>query len=113
MTRISRVKARKILSEVPWEKAFHFYMDVDEYTGRSASSLSEFCDALENLDAKSIEFHINRGDFENWVRFLTDHKLAGEIAKLREKKLMGEVLRGELHGLIRKRINELKAVSQG
>ena len=62
---------------------------------------------------KSIEFHLNREDFEKWIKHLTDLKLAGEIGKLRKKGLAGETLRSELYGLVKKRVEELEAASQG
>jgi hypothetical protein len=85
-----------VLSDVPADKAFYFNTDVGVYTGKFATNLASFRDALRDVDVRSIEFHMGRGDFEKWIEFLGDHALAREIAKLRG--LRGEELR---EGLIK------------
>jgi hypothetical protein len=107
--RISQAKARQILSEVPEEKAFHFYEAIGIHTGRLARSLVDFCNTLPNLSVKSIEFHTQRGDFEKWIRYLQDNALASQIGKLRGRKSTGEALRTELYNLVKKRVDELQA----
>jgi hypothetical protein len=106
---IAKDKAKQILSEVPQERAFHFYESMGAHTGRWARSLVEFCNSLPDLSAKSIEFHTQRGDFEKWIRYLQDNALASQIAKLRARKLTGEALRTELYNLVKKRVGELQA----
>jgi hypothetical protein len=109
MQRITQAKAKKILSDVPEERAFHFYEAIGVHTGRWARSLGEFCSSLPNLSVKSIEFHTERGDFEKWIGFLQDNTLASQIAKLRSRKVSGEALRTELYSLVRKRVQDLQA----
>ena len=113
MSRISGDKAKEILSEVPQEKAFHFYEDVGVYTGRWASSLRQFCDIVGSVNGRSLEFHLERRDFEKWVRSLKDEGLALQIAKLRGRKLTGEALRSALYALVKKRVDGLQAKMQG
>ncbi|MFH1328503.1 MAG: DUF5752 family protein [Candidatus Bathyarchaeota archaeon] len=99
---------KKLLSDMPSDKAFHFHVDVELYTGKYASNLKSFCDALNDVDTRSVEFHLSRKDFENWIKFLGDKILVMQIAKLRKKRLTGEKLRRELHGIVERRINSLK-----
>ena len=103
----SGVEAKRMLSEVPKERAFYFYEDIGVYTGRQASSLMQFCSILKDVNVKSIEFHLKRGDFENWIRSLKDTQLASRIANLKGRKLTGETLRTELYTLVKKRVDEL------
>jgi hypothetical protein len=56
-----------VLKPVPREKAFYFYSDIGNYTGKSAASLKEFAEKIEDVDVKSLGFHLRRGDFENWI----------------------------------------------
>jgi hypothetical protein len=109
MRRITQAKAKKILSDVPEEKAFHFYEAIDVHTGKRARSLVEFCKSLPELSTKSIEFHTERADFEKWIGFLQDNTLASQIAKLRSRQVSGEALRTELYNLVRKRVQDLQA----
>jgi hypothetical protein len=102
-------KARKILSDVPVENVFHFYTDIDVHTGKHTSNLALFCDALKDVDTKSIEFHLKNGDFERWIKFLGDNMLALQIAKLRKRNLTGENLRDKIHGIVKRRIDKLRS----
>ncbi|MEM1830412.1 MAG: glycoside hydrolase family 57 protein [Desulfurococcaceae archaeon] len=81
-----RRNPNKILSklELPWNKAFYFYLPTGEFTGISARSIPEFLLSLEKAPLESILFHLNRGDFENWIRnvFFLD-QVADEIMKIR------------------------------
>ena len=59
--------------------------------------------------AESVEFHLTRGDFENWIRFLGDADLASQIEGLRVGNLPREQLMqtfvstiDERHELLRK-----------
>jgi len=91
--RISK-KSSKPLSSVPPQKAFYFYRDIGAPIGKSASSLEEFSHQLETVDASSIEFHVKRGDFENWVRdIFHNNKLAGRLRTIKTLGLRGEQLR--------------------
>jgi len=46
---------------------FHFYVDIDDYAGVSAASYEDFLTSIKQVKAKSLSFHIKRGDFEKWV----------------------------------------------
>lgn len=78
-------------------KEFHFYIGIGQYTGISAKSLEEFLDRLKSVDAKSLEFHMARGDFEAWIRdVFNDQEMAREFVKLKNAGIKGEDLRTKL-----------------
>lgn len=81
-------------SSVPPQKAFYFYRDIGAPIGKSASSLEEFSHQIETVDASSIEFHVKRGDFENWIRdIFHNSKLAKRLSTIKTLGLRGEQLR--------------------
>jgi len=90
---------------------FKFYLSDNEYSGKSAHSLEEFLDIIKNIDIKSLEYHLYRGDFEKWsFSALSDDALTVRIRRLREKKLRGEILRDYLHNIFSTRLEELKSL---
>jgi len=69
---------------------------------------------IEEVNAKSLEFHFYRGDFEKWVaEVLEDTELAEEIKDLKDLKPVGDSLRGQLYLVISKRFEELKSEFHG
>jgi len=94
-----------LLKTVPRDKAFYFFISIGNYTGESASSLKEFMDRLNEVNAKSLDFHLNRGDFEKWVSdVLQDQELAREIRRLQKSNLTGETLRTQLSAAVSRRL---------
>ena len=110
--KINVATAKRILAQVPPENGFYFHTAVGLYTGRRSSDLAKFCDAVKDVDIRSIGFHLKRGDFEAWIRFLGDNILAMQIAKLRKKQLQGESLRSKLYDLVNRRCNKLRALTR-
>lgn len=100
--------ASKVLKPVPsGEKAFYFATNVGKYTGKSASSLSDFSVKLKTIDIESVDFHFARQDFEKWIKeTLGDAELAKQINGI--KGLKGEALRREMIQMIEMRLAELK-----
>ena len=87
---------------------FYFCVDVGQYTGVSAASYEDFLASIKRVDVKSLSFHVDRGDFENWVLdVLKDERLAREIGKLRNRKLRGQALRNRLYRIVSERCKEL------
>jgi predicted transcriptional regulator len=83
---------------------FRFYTSVGEPTGASAWSLKEFYEAIRTIDAGSLEFHLYREDFTNWVQDVVgDEVLATELENVRQSELRGESLRKRLAAAIEKR----------
>ena len=93
----------KILRTVPREKAFYFFTSIGNYTGVSASSLKEFMEKIGEVNVKSLEFHLYRGDFEKWINeVLEDKELATEIRNLRDLKYSGDMLKQHLYSIVAK-----------
>ena len=107
---IDKGKAQQILSYLPLEKSFHFYADIGKPLSVHAASLGDFCDKILKVDIGSIEFHINRGDFEAWFAGLGDAELARKTLLIRERRLSGEELRKKLHEIVRNRCEELAKI---
>jgi hypothetical protein len=100
--------ASRILRTVPREKAFYFFTSIGNYTGASASSLKEFMAMIKDVNIKSLEFHLYRGDFEKWMTdVLQDNVLAGEIKRLQTYNQKGAILRNQLSIIIAERIKKL------
>lgn len=89
---IPKELASKVLSAVPRENGFYFYSSIDTPTGVVACSFDEFCQSVKTSPAESLEFHLMRGDFENWIRFLGDVEMASQIEGIRMRNLPKEQL---------------------
>ena len=98
----------KTLRTVPREKAFYFFTSIGNYTGISAVSLKEFVERINEVNVKSLEFHLYRGDFEKWTtEVLEDLWLAGDIKKLQKFGLTGDALRNQLYLTASRRMKRL------
>jgi hypothetical protein len=72
----------KPLTTVPFENGFHFYTAIGNYTGITATNLSEFATKLQIIPLESITFHFQRKDFEKWIKYtIRDVALAERISK--------------------------------
>jgi len=79
---------------VPSTMNFHFYNAINQPTGASAATIREFYTQIIKAEVVSLEFHLFRGDFENWVReAVNDVFFADELAKIKKTNLKGEDLR--------------------
>lgn len=106
-SKLTKDFALNLLRRVPAENGFYFYNAIDTPINIAAYSLIEFLDKLKETEHASLEFHLSRGDFENWIRMLGDETLAKQIATQRQKELSGELLRKRLLALLRLRIGRL------
>lgn len=98
----------KILRTVPREKAFYFFTSIGNYTGVSACSLKEFIEKIKEVNVKSLEFHLYRGDFEKWINeVLEDAELAREVKILKKLNFSGEALKHQLLMMISRRLKHL------
>ena len=103
--------AQKILSPVPYEQGFHFFMTDGHYSGETATSLCIFLRDMERVDIQSIRFHFERGDFEKWIEVtLGDDELARKVSKI-VKNLSDEKLRKALVDVVQERISQLQLIS--
>jgi predicted transcriptional regulator len=79
------------------ELGFNFYVDIDKPLGFSALSLEEFYRTIKQVGSDSLEFHLYRGDFENWLREVCkDEDLAKSFETSKSEELKGEDLRKAL-----------------
>jgi hypothetical protein len=100
--------AQKILSPVPYDEGFHFFMPDGHYSGETARSLCSFLRDLGSVDVQSIKFHFDRGDFQKWLRnTIGDEELARIIDEL-DKESPEENLQNKLVDVVQRRISELQ-----
>jgi hypothetical protein len=93
----------KLLRAVSFEKGFHFYVSIGNYTGITATSLSEFTMKLQIIPAESIVFHFHRKDFQNWIKYtIGDAALAERISNIRQEQ-SAEDLRKEILKIVEAR----------
>ncbi len=102
--------ARNVHRSVPNEKAFYFFEANGQYTGVSAKSLEEFMERVRSeLSSESVEFHVERQDFEKWISgVFGDEKLAEEIRNIRLSGVKGETLRRALHVALLKKLRRTR-----
>ncbi len=103
--------ASSILRSVPPQNAFYFYRAIGAPTGAAARNLLDFLGILNTIDVTSIQFHLGRGDFENWIKMLGDNTLVEQLAGLRDKKLRGEEVRLQLVNAVKSRLDTLQKTS--
>jgi hypothetical protein len=103
------LSASRTLRELTENEAFYFFTSIGTYTNKYAISLGDFVRKIKEVDTKSIEFHLNRGDLEKWfTHTLEDKELAQEIKNLQKQNLTGESLRQKLHVIVSRRHEQLK-----
>lgn len=110
---INKEKAAEILGYLPADRSFHFYADIGKPLNIYAASLSDFCDKILKVDVPSLEFHVNRGDFEAWFTGLGDSELARKTLLVREEKIVGENLRKKLYEIVKNRCDALARIRNG
>jgi hypothetical protein len=108
---VTKEKAATIIAYAPHDKAFNFYVTVGKPLSIHAHSLRDFANKLDRADIVSVEFHMQRGDFENWFRGLGDEELAKKTGLLKKKNVGGEDLRNQLHEMAEQSYLELAKLS--
>jgi predicted transcriptional regulator len=107
---VGKEKAAEILGYLPAQRSFHFYVDIGKPLNVYAASPGDFCDKILKVDVSSIDFHVNRGDFEAWFAGLGDAELARKILLIREQKIAGEDLRKKLYQVVKSRCDGLAKI---
>ena len=105
--------ARKVFELLPQDRCFVFYTGIgpDNFTRLSACSLSDFVEKAKNVNIKSLEFHLSRGDIANWLRdVLGEDQLAAEMRLLGKSRLRGDPLRNRALYILNARIKKLTTV---
>jgi hypothetical protein len=104
----SNTEILEILRTVPYDKGFHFFTAPGNYTGETATSLNTFEKKLQIIPVGSVNFHLQRGDFQKWMEdTIGDSELAKRVS-LMKLTLPAEDLRKELLEILQTRITELK-----
>ncbi|MBT0159392.1 hypothetical protein G4O51_05355 [Candidatus Bathyarchaeota archaeon A05DMB-2] len=89
--------AIKAFTQVPEEAKFHFYTGIGQPTEFKAGNIQSFYEIAKQVPAESLEFHLYRDDFENWLRSeIQDAVLADEMSKVKNAGLKREDLRREI-----------------
>ena len=104
---------KDVLRSLPKNEQFHFFIDTNNYTGKSARNLNQFSKIIKTINEESINFHFDRYDFERWTGgTLHDPTLARRINKLKksltQEKMSEEKVRTLLHKITKQRLTELK-----
>jgi len=87
----------KAFSPVSTGMEFYFYIALGQPTSFSARSLIDFYEVVKQVDVSSLEFHLYRGDFENWARIpISDTELTKAFRDLRIARIVRENLRIEI-----------------
>jgi hypothetical protein len=96
----------KILRALNDKEAFYFYEDIGKPTGQSARSLPDFLEKIKSIKLESLQFHLQRKDFQNWFKeTLGDAKLASRIEEIHPLK--NDDIRKEICSTVKSRMNEL------
>ncbi len=104
--------AKWILRRLPTGKGFTFSQEFTRPTSFKTNDIFEFVDAIKNVPIRSIEYHMERGDFERWLsQVLGDDELAKSIALLNKQGLVGETLRKNLIHIVEARLEKLGAIT--
>jgi menaquinone-dependent protoporphyrinogen IX oxidase len=99
---------QNLLNTVPFEKAFQFFTELEENTGITANSTSEFAEKLQIVPIRSVTFHFQRQDFQNWFKSTVgDEELSKRIDQINLWVHNDENLRKELSKTVQNRITEL------
>jgi len=97
------VKAMRTVGE---HEAFYFFEAIGRPTGDVARNLSDFLGKVETVKSESLLFHLQRGDFGNWVaKTLGDTTLAEKLGKISPSN--DAKLRTNVCSAVRNRIKEL------
>ncbi len=99
----AKESAKQLLSQTSAENEFHFYEEMDKPLNLYANGLKDFSEKVQAVVVSSLEFHLSRGDFENWFKNLGDVELAKKMALLKATGIIGEPLRAKLREIVEDR----------
>lgn len=89
--------ALKAFTPLEENLSFHFYTRIGYPTVFSAQSLADFYRLSEQIEVESLEFHLHRADFQNWLKDVyCDEELAQNLQKFKDADIKGEELRKAL-----------------
>ncbi len=98
--------ALKAFTPLEENMSFQFYTRIGYPTIFSAQNLADFYRLTRQIEAESLEFHLYRGDFENWLKEAYQNpELAESLNKLKDAYIKGEALRKEILKAIDQKYN--------
>jgi methylmalonyl-CoA mutase N-terminal domain/subunit len=104
---MSNDTSQRILRRVPYQEGFRFSKGIGDYTGQVATSLDDFAELLKTIDLKSIDFHMERNDFEKWVLDVFGDEELGHMIN-RRANFVGENRRNELITTVKAHLEDLR-----
>ena len=97
-----------IFRTVKDHEAFYFYEAIGIPTGDVARNLSDLLDRAKAVKTESLAFHLDRKDFQNWIRkILGDPKLAETLEKIHVSH--DDQIRTSISNAVENRTKELSA----
>jgi hypothetical protein len=109
---LEKPKAQRMLRSVPYSQGFHFFTGIGEYTGETAIDLFAFYEELRVIDNESVRFHVQRRDFQNWIKnTLGDAELADKIATVDPQQPV-EQLKKKIVETVEARLTELHTIAK-
>ena len=98
---------QRITRKVTPQEGFRFSRGIGDYTGQVATSIEEFAEMLRTVDSKSIDFHMERRDFEKWVLGIFGDE---ELAQILSRRMIfqGEKRREELIMAVKNHLEDLR-----
>ena len=104
MTAESRAK---LLSGIPYERGFHFFTSIGNFTGITATNLNDFAAQLQVVPLESIDFHFQRRDFQKWIAETVGDKELAEKISLFGAARSAQDLSKQMLRIVQQRISEL------
>jgi hypothetical protein len=105
---IDKATANRVLRSVPKNEGLELYKSPGEFTGKTATSLSDLSEKLKAVDVRAVNHHFKRREYEKWIRAaIGDEELARRFGRI-NRELHGEKLRKEMILLLKTRLEELK-----
>jgi Family of unknown function (DUF5752) len=98
--RAKPVPERRVMVELPPEKAFYFYRNFDVPLGVSANSLLDFQKKVANIEPASVKFHVERGDFQSWLKMLGETDSARRIDAVKGKGIPPQEIRERVTAIV-------------
>jgi len=104
---MSVAMVQRITRKVTSQEGFRFSRGIGDYTGQVATSIEEFAEMLRTVDSKSIDFHMERRDFEKWVLCIFGDE---ELAQILSRRIIfqGEKRREELIMAVKNHLEDLR-----
>jgi hydroxymethylpyrimidine pyrophosphatase-like HAD family hydrolase len=96
---------------LPGQLRFYFRTGDGQPVQAVAASLWDFRMLLQSVSVDALHYHLQRGDFERWVRTIfRDAELAHRLGKLARRQFSGEQLRQVLSTIVGERYEELDSL---